>query len=148
MRKNVFVTGLLLLLVGVTSIAVADQRIQIGDSPNGVTLLQQDQTGLTFKVSVGSLDFLTVSTPEGTFDLMTAEGLGRPNQIGEPNLPIANKLMAIPVGSDLRVEVVSSVTEAVWLTDHGITNLLMPTKPSLSKSQDPADVPFEFDVGV
>lgn len=145
MRKVAIFTCVLLLLVGLSSLTAASQPIKLSDSPNGVTLLQKDQSGLTLKVAVGSLDVSSVVTKGGNFTLLTANGLDRSPREGEPNLPTAGQLLAIPVGCELRVEVISSQVEEVSLTSLGITDPIMPVQPSLSKSQNPDDVPFVYD---
>lgn len=148
MRKVAIITCVMLLLVGLSSFALASQPIKLSDAPNGVTLLQKDQTGLTLKVSVGSLDLAPVVTKGGAFTLLTADGLDRSGRDGEPNLPMANQLLAIPLGCELRAELLSSQVAEISLTDLGITDRLMPVQPSLSKSQNPDDVPFVYDLNV
>ena len=64
--------------------------------------------------------------------------------IGEPSLPVANQLLAIPLGCDLSAEVTSSEVQEFLLTDFGASDRLLPVQPSLSKSANPADVPFEY----
>jgi hypothetical protein len=132
------------LLVGATS-ALAEQSIQVSDAVNGISLVQQDEMGATFRVEIGTLDFTSVETSEGSFSLMVAKGLGSSNQIGEPNIPVANRLLAIPIGCELRTEVISSEVVEIALADYGVTELIMPVQPSLSKSDDPSQAVFEFD---
>lgn len=146
MRKYAFVLMAILLIGAIP--ALAEQSIQLSGSPNAVTLLQQDESSATFKVEVGTLDFTSVATAEGTFSLMVAKGLGGSNEIGAPNLPIANRLMAIPLGCELSAEVVSSEMTEVSLADYGISELIMPAQPSLSKSEDPSLAEFKFDRNV
>ncbi|MBU0985298.1 MAG: hypothetical protein KKA42_15595 [candidate division Zixibacteria bacterium] len=107
-------------------------------------MLESKGDGLSLELNVGTVQFNTVNTKEGSFSLMTADGLGRSYNIGEPNLPHLRKLIAIPEGCVLKARVVSSETQELSLNDMGLTELLMPAQPSLSKSDDPESVPFEF----
>lgn len=134
--------------MAITGLTYASQSIQLSDSPNGVTLLEQGDNGLTLKMEIGTVDFVNVFTKEGTFNVMTVSGFTRSHQIGEPALPMANELISIPYGCELNVNVVNSAVEEISLDDFDLIDLLMPAQPPLSKSDDPASVPFEFDQAV
>ncbi len=134
----------LVLGAGFCGWASAGQVVQLGDAPSGVTLLNQDERGLSLRVDIGSLHFQPVSTAEGDFVLLAVEGFSRSHRIGEPNLPMVNRLLSVPFGCELQAEVTESEMEEIFLADYGLTVPIMPVQPSLSKSQDPAEVPFEY----
>lgn len=134
----------LLALIGLASRATAEQTVRFNNSANQVNLIQQDQDGFTVQLNVGSIDFMSISTDSGEFTLPVAKGLARSQDIGNPDLPLANKLIAIPLGCELRTEVLNSEVREISLGDYGVTAPLMPVQPSLSKSADPSTVPFEF----
>ena len=145
MRVQISAVLLVLFLsAGLCSWAGAGQVVQLGNTPSGVTLLNQDDSGLLLRVDIGSLDFQPVSTDEGNFVLLAIDGFTRSHRIGEPNLPMVNRILSVPFGCELRAEVMSSEVEEILLADHGFTVPIMPVQPSLSKSQDPATVPFEY----
>lgn len=146
MRRVALALGLLLVLIGFSSAAVAEQTVRFNDSPNQITLLDQDQSGVTFRLNVGQVDFVPVATREGDFTLLVAKGFTRSQDLGNPNVPLANRLIAIPMGCQLSAEVVSSQVQELYLSDYGVATPLMPVQPSLSKSDDPADVPFEYNL--
>ena len=125
-------------------LAQAMQSVSLSDAVSGVRLLGEDRAGLTIKVEIGKIDFVPVSTPEGTFILAKTDGLTRSFRVGEPNLPVANKLISIPFGCKLDAQVVDYEIQEVSLTDLGLKEPLMPVQPSISKSDDPASIPFEF----
>ena len=120
------------------------QSVTFGSDTTVVQLLDQDRSGLTVKLVVGQIDFIPVSTAEGDFVLPRIDGFTRSFEIGEPTLPVSNNLLSIPFGCELRAEVVSYEAEEVSLTDLQIVDPLMPVQPPLSKSVDPASVPFEY----
>jgi hypothetical protein len=124
---------------------MAGQTMILSNSPAGVKLLEQNQQGLTLKVQLGKVDFYDVSTDKGAFTLLTAEGLARSQDIGKPDLPTANRLLAIPFGCELETQVIDYQVEEYSLADLGITNPIMPAQASISKSQDPTTVSFEYD---
>jgi hypothetical protein len=144
LRKLVIVALTLLLMVGYGSAAFAAQSIKLSDAANGITLLERDQTGITVKVTVGSLDVAPVNTKAGSFTLLTGESFDHSSLIGEPSVPVNNQLIAIPLGCELTTEVLSSQVQEISLADFGVYDRILPVQPSLSKSENPATVPFEY----
>ncbi len=139
--------GLLVCLMAAGSL-FAGQSITVGTSPTGVTLLEQNSNSVTLQLNIGTVDFTTVNTRDGQFTLMTVDGFTTSHRIGEPALPMVNKLISIPFGCELQTKVVSSRSTEISLTNLGFNDPLMPEQPSLSKSVDPSTVPFEYDRSV
>ncbi len=123
---------------------LASQSIQLSSSASGVTLVRQDQAGLTLQMEIGKIDFYPVSTSRGNFTLMSIDGFTRSQKIGEPDLPLANRLISIPFNADMQTEVLNYEIQEISLSDLGITDPIIPVQPSLSKSQDPSTVRFEY----
>ncbi|MCD6161361.1 MAG: hypothetical protein J7K40_02985 [candidate division Zixibacteria bacterium] len=135
---------IMVFCVGFFGIAYSNQNVTISDSPSGAALLNQDRDGLTFEVEIGSLDFTPISSKEGSFILLTVDGFSHSQKIGEPNLPLINRIISIPFGCELQAEVLEYEVEEISLSELNLTDPLIPVQPSLSKSQDPEDVPFEY----
>ncbi len=145
MNRNAMRIWLIVLLcLGLAGLAHAGQSIMLSSSPSTVKLIDQDRSGITIKVEIGKIDFAPVSTVQGSFVLATIDGFGRSFNTGEPGLPLAGKLFSIPFGCELDYKVVSSDVEEFSLTDMGITDPIIPAQPSLSKSDDPTTIPFEY----
>lgn len=122
----------------------AEEVLQLGSESSGVTFLGQDESGTLLQVDIGSMRFRQTSTSEGDFVVAVVDGFTRSHRIGEPSLPMVNRILAVPLGADIRALVVESEVQEVSLSDLGITAPIMPVQPSLSKSQDPSTIPFEF----
>ena len=127
-----------------TSMAAATQVVPLSASQTRIEAPSQDLNGVTIKLEMDKLNFTDVATKGGDFTLLSIMGFSRSFEIGEPNLPRINKILSVPFGAELDVQVVSYEVEEYSLTDLGITNPLMPVQPSLSKSDDPETVPFEI----
>lgn len=138
----------LLLLVILSATALAANTIKVGDAGSGITILGQDPTGLTVRVDVGELELIPVATKAGQFVMLSSKELQLSQRVGEPALPVANELIAVPVGAELRTEVLASETVEYNLADYGVTDRIIPAQPSLSKSDNPDFVPFEFKADV
>src|SRR5690606_19248298 len=98
----------LLLLVILSATALAANTIKVGDAGSGITILGQDPTGLTVRVDVGELELVPVATKAGQFVMLSSKELQLSQRVGEPALPVANELIAVPVGAELRTEVLAS----------------------------------------
>jgi len=145
LSKNSFSSCIALALtIALSGPAFGGQTVQVGDSPNGVTLLDQSDNGLTLNVAVGAIVFADVITREGPFNMITVSPFARSQRIGEPNLPVAGELISIPYGCQPSATVIDSEVQELSLASLGLTNLIIPVQPSLSKSDDPMSVPFEF----
>jgi len=133
-------------LFGLNLAQATDQNksICVSASPSGVTLLDNKTESLTLKFDVGMVDFHPVTTAEGEFVLPTISGFSRSFKTGEPSLPMVNKLISIPFDCQLQVDIVSSEFEIYNLEEIGITTPIMPVQPSLSKSDEPSEVPFVY----
>ncbi len=143
-------TGVLLLAVvfiaqGTIS---AGQIIEIEDSETQVAVNDLDRNGIILEIGVGDLESHEVLTQGGVFTLLSFPGCVRSQKLGEPNLPLVNRLISVPFGSELRIELLSYETEEINLSDLGIEYPLLPVQPSVSKSDDPASIPFEYDAVV
>jgi len=134
------------VLLFVVSSAFGAQSYKLSDSPSGVTLLDQDRSGVTLRLDVGELLFTPIVTKDGSFTALSVKDFTRSYNIGEPNLPMANRLLAIPFGCDLDVQVIDFATEEIALDRLNISDPLLPAQEPLSKSDDPNDVPFEYNV--
>lgn len=120
------------------------QTIKLGDSPSGAVLLMQDQTGMSMRMDIESIELQQLTTPDGEFTALAIPGFVRSNEIGEPNLPTLNRIIAIPFGCELQAEVLDYESDEISLEDYGMTAPIIPVQPSISKSQNPADVPFQY----
>jgi len=139
--------GAVVVIVGLllNAVVMAGQNIKLAELPNDIVLMRQDRSGVEIEVTTGAIDFYEVKTKEGIYELLTADHLVRSQREGEPNLPTANRLLAVPFGAELQATVTSFETMEIDLADYGITLPLMPVQPSLSKSDDPELVPFVID---
>ncbi len=137
-----------LLLMGVVALpALAQLRtIPMAAEKSELTLVEQRDDFLVYRVTVGSIDAMDVMTKEGPFTRLLIPGFHTSKIEGAPELPMMNRLIEIPYGAASRIEVVSShePQHPAWRTI-GITNPLFPAQPSMPKNADPATVPFVYD---
>jgi PKD repeat protein len=116
--------------------------IDVSSAESGVTLLDQDRNGLTVRMDVGRIHFVPISTKEGPYILPRIDGFSRSFEVGDPTLPLASKLISIPFDCKLKTDVLDSTTQDIDLAAYGLASPFMPVQPPLSKSENPALVPF------
>lgn len=120
------------------------RTIRLDSKPTALEVIDYNQAGFTFQLNIGSVDLVPVETKGGTFILARADGLTRSHKIGEPNLPTANRLLAMPIGANISAQVINYTVEEISLSELGLEQPLMPVQPSLSKSASPEDIAFEL----
>ncbi len=145
MKQVMWALGLItLLLLVCPTIIFATQSIEFNNSPSQIEIKDQDNSGVTLKVKVGTMDLVPVQSKLGDFTLASIKGFARSHRVGEPNLPMANRIIAVPFGCNLTVDVIDFKVEEISLADYGITTPLVPVQKSVSKSANPDDIPFEW----
>ncbi len=90
------------------------------------------------------LNFFQVKTEQGTFTELVMPSGYSVGELGTPKLPAQHKLVEVPFGADVQVEVLGYTVREYKLADFGVEFPLMPVQPSLRKDQDVSEVPFEF----
>ncbi len=133
----------LLVLASITS--ASTRTISLGSERSSLTLVEQRDDALVYEVQVGGIEAVDVATVDGEFTRLILPGFHHSMGEGEPELPMMNRLVAIPVGATTRVEIVPLSSRTVNLADYGITDPIFPAQPSMSKSADPATTPFIYD---
>ena len=119
-------------------------RIDLNGAKSAQQCLNATDEGLTATFSFSSIDATEVATERGVFSYIEMDGTYPAGNIGDPTVPAANKLIAVPYGvSNVSVEVKNYSTTVYNLADYGIHSLY-PQQTPLRKDQDPATVPFDY----
>lgn len=135
---------MLMTALPVSDVTALSRTCRLTDSPTAVSLIEQDRQGITVSLEIGKLMFTQVQTKGGSFVLLSADGLTRSHEVGEPNLPMANRLIAVPFGCELEATVIDYEIEEIDLSGIGITDPIIPVQPTLFKSLDPEAAPFRI----
>ena len=144
MKKFGLLTAAFLMMGLLCGTQVMAQHIELGAAKSAQNCAQVTDNGFTASFSFSSIDATEVSTEKGAFSSITMDNTYPAGNVGEPSLPVANKLIAIPYGvKDVTVEVKSYNTKVYALADYGV-KALYPQQPLLFKNQKPEDVPFAY----
>jgi hypothetical protein len=100
----------------------------------GLTIEKSDFSGIRVKNNLASLNQFDVATEAGNFTEISATGYTFAQETGNPKLPVMRRLIEIPVGATVDVEVISSEVKEFNLSDLGIRYRLMPAQAPVAKS--------------
>lgn len=119
--------------------------IDFGKSATKVEVAKDKMDQLNLNFSFSGANSFTVETEKGLFNELAIPGTYTIGKLGTPKLPASKKLIEIPFGAEVSVEVKSfSVTE-YKLADFGIMDAILPMQPPVRKDQDASEIPFEYD---
>ena len=138
MKKVLF--SILLLAIGLS--AMAQQSIQMR-SVNKVECVKSDMTQLRANFSFSSLEAQTIETTRGELSEIYIDGTYPNGNVGDPQLPMFTRLIAIPTGATPLVTVGAHSETEYNLSDYGIGTLAAMQAP-VRKNIDPGTVEYAF----
>ena len=108
-------------------------------------LKMNNNTGLQFEIinSVSKFETLNLTTEKGNFVEILADGFGKTNNYGSPELPVITRLIQIPEGAEAEVEILDYVATTYFLSDFGISDKILPAQLPQPKSLDKT-MPFQY----
>ena len=122
---------------------MGQQKIQLR-SADKVECVKSDMTSLRATFSFSSLDANNIETTRGELSEIYIEGSYPNGNVGEPQLPMFTRLIAIPTGATPIVSVGSHSETQYKLSDYGIGTVAAMQAP-IRKNVDPSTVEYAFD---
>ncbi len=107
-------------------------------------MIASNATSSHLQLAFDELQFFEIQTPGGIFTELIIPGGYSAGQTGEPKLPAQKKLIEIPFGASVEVNITSYTTTEYNLSDYGIRHPLMPVQPSPPKNLYATDIPFVY----
>ncbi len=98
-----------------------------------INLMQSNFDRIEFEVRVFGMRSEELQTKGGVFNQLSLPEYGITNVIGEPELPVIRKMVQIPYGATVNVEVIASEVSEKSLSELGITNRIIPVQPPIPK---------------
>ena len=136
MRKTLFLVLVMVLSVS----ALAQQKIQLR-SADRAECVSSDMTSLKALFSFSTIEAEDYSSDQGTFSWLSLPNTVLYGNVGEPQIPVVNELIAVPFGAQPRIEITSYNSTDYNLADYGMKTL-MPRQRPVRKSENPDDEPF------
>ncbi|MBR6273136.1 MAG: peptidase C25, partial [Bacteroidales bacterium] len=132
---------ILLLMLGMN--VTAQQKIQLNSTRNNAKCEKSDMTSLRATFSFSELEAQDYKSTHGEFSLLSMPNTVMGGDEGDPEIPVVNELIAVPVGATPHIKVKSYRTDDYKLADYGMKTVA-PRQPSLRKDKNPDDVPFVY----
>ena len=126
------------------SLSVSATDIKLTDTGNQLTITEKTLTEFTFINHLSDIQTMNVKANAGDFVKLIVSGYGENALKGNAELPVLEELINIPFGAEISVQIINKEEKVISLSDYGIHNLIFPSQPSISKSEDAATVPFYF----
>jgi len=136
----------LALLAYITSASFAqDYFIPFGNKKSEAVVLQNNISNVNMLFSLQGIYGKEVLNTKGQnfTELYFGKGYSS-GDLGAPKLPAFKKLIQIPHGATVKLNVVGYTEQEFTLSEYGIVNKVYPVQPSLRKDQDIEKEPFFF----
>ena len=130
----------ILLSVMLSVSVMAQQKIQLR-SADKAECVKSDMSGLKASFSFSTIEAQDYESERGTFSWLSLPNTVLGGNVGEPQIPVVNQLIAVPFGANPSIEITSYSTTDYNLADFGMTTL-MPRQLPVRKDKNPDEVPF------
>ena len=137
--KNI---SILLFSLFVTGVFAADLQVTEGETYFSVT--QKSDTEFTFINSVSAIQTKVIKTEQEDFLDLIIPSYGSNSENGTAELPVLQKLVRVPSGSEIVVKILNIEEEIINLSDYGYDLKVFPNQPSVSKSANLNELPFYY----
>ncbi|MGC9361727.1 MAG: C25 family cysteine peptidase, partial [Candidatus Syntrophosphaera sp.] len=141
-RKMNFLILLAMMLAMTFALNAKERMIDLADADNQALLANNGDFGFDVHFKVGDIGIREVQTRQGAFDEIFVEGWGFTNDVGEPKLPMLRRIISVPLGAEVRYTITSQATRKLDPVASQLQNLVIPAQEPISKSADPATLPF------
>lgn len=122
------------------------KSIDVSDSPTELKILSKSTTVLVFENTINKVDFTVIQNSNTDYSQLIVPNYAKSDQIGYPTLPVYRKLMEIPIGARLKVNILSYDVKEYKLTEYGIVNKIFPCQGPQSKCSDDEQFLIDNDI--
>lgn len=144
MKKFTWSGLLALMLLLSIQVQAYNSTISVSTDQTSSKVLRSNSEAMNLKFHFGDIQTINVKTSHGIFTELRMDGAYSSNLVGEPKLPVQRKLIAIPFGAEINVEVNNFTVSTIDLNEKGVNYPLMPLQYDIPKNMDVADIPFQY----
>ncbi|MDP7420699.1 MAG: C25 family cysteine peptidase [bacterium] len=147
--KRIFVTVLLVCLCASSAFARDIVLAKGGREAAAIdvvseSIMKSGDLDLILNFRVSRLTASVVETPMGEYTLLSIPGFQASAHIGAPSLPVMNRLIEVPFGAELKVDVIDYTSKEYTFDELGIKHALVPHQPSHPKCD--VEIPFKYEL--
>ena len=136
---------LLILLFSFLFSFIYANEIKLTDIDNQFRITKNELSEFSFVNHLSEINTLKVKAKNGIYTKMSIAGYGENAINGHAELPVIERLINVPLGAEIVVKILNTEEKIIALSDYDITHKILPSQPSLSKSENAEDVPFYYD---
>ncbi|MFZ0389493.1 MAG: C25 family cysteine peptidase [Calditrichia bacterium] len=135
--KNLFTSIFLIALMAAFAVAQQETIFLQNNRFNNISVVSSDDSGLEVELDLSEITAAAAETPWGSFTELRLNGMeGNLLETGKAKLPAVHKLLDIPYGAAVNVEVLSVQYEEVDLTAYGFEQPVLPYQGPIEKTKE------------
>lgn len=137
---------LMLFVVSISFYSIAQQKqvIPLSALENKLELRDVNPEAFKAKIYIKELNLENKADENGQFSLFEVDGMVNPSNVGQANLPVISKLIEVPHGAEIVVNIKGYTEEVINLNDYGLFKIA-PTQPSYAKNTPDGEYYFVID---
>ncbi len=143
MIKSLFTRiAIAVILFSFPALMIAGE-IQLNTGKTELRITTNSYQQLIFTSDISSMLFRDIQTKLGDFTELYVVGYGYSSEVGDPKLPVARKLIEIPLNATPEILVTQADYTDYSLAELGISYQIIPQQASVSKAiTNPDEIPF------
>lgn len=144
MKNKTFLFVFVISIMTISLFAVNAQTVKLNSVKQETRLLRATENDCQIQYKFSDLEVGITETKGGSFSTVNITGYTNSTRIGEPQLPLLRKLLYVPFNSEINVSILDSHFNDYTDKELGIQHKILPAQPTVSKSDDPELIPFEY----
>tara|TARA_B100000900_G_scaffold415743_1_gene446957 strand:- start:6643 stop:10101 length:3459 start_codon:yes stop_codon:yes gene_type:complete len=121
------------------------KEIKLTENENKFSITSNTLTGFDFVNQLSEIQINKIKKNDIQFIKFNIDGYGENAKYGNASIPVLEKLIHIPFGASVNVNIIQKEEKVYSLSDYNINDLILPSQPSLSKGENAQNAMFYFD---
>ena len=120
---------------GILLVGMLNAGILPAGGARKVDVLDKSSTGMVMRITTGDIYYHTFTLDGRSFTrfYLKDKDIGEITLVGKPNLPVLRRLIEVPEGAQVKVEVVNATKKVYSLKEVGMEYPIMPSYPPVPK---------------
>lgn len=110
------------------------EKITFSSASTGLKTVNSTENIIVFTNTISEMDVEKITVQGQNFTTLSLDGYVHHGEIGEAKLPAKTKLLNVPMGAEIQINILSNKYTDIQLSQKGFTDFLFPVQPPRSKS--------------
>ena len=139
-----YFVALFFVLITVSHSVFAGE-LKVNDGQTKISFTASSYQSVSFTANLSAIQYRNIQTSQGIYTELFIPDYGYANTIGDPKLPVARKLLEVPLNASFTIHITKEQFKEYDLGAVGINHQLIPAQAPVSKHiTDPNQLPFIF----